>query len=170
MPVSGTRLYTLRSPTDSVRNNDRDDRDDKHGIQRYRAGCVRAFFTLPGHLAHYYSGQLAYLEVFAPFDASPSPFARMHSTRPDFDSRGRHRTIVVPVTEIVLACQLAPKLHLLEPGVELNCHTDVLAISQHFWFNHYYNHHLFLLLQRWWRRRPRLLERLYRHVARPPPV
>ncbi|KAG9106241.1 hypothetical protein FRC07_008895 [Ceratobasidium sp. 392] len=73
---------------------------DKHGIQRYRAGRVRAFFKLPGHLRDHYPGQLAYLEVFDAFDSAPSSFSRMHSTKPAFDSRGRRRTIVVPITEI----------------------------------------------------------------------
>ncbi|KAF8600368.1 hypothetical protein BDV93DRAFT_418149, partial [Ceratobasidium sp. AG-I] len=74
----------------------------------YRAGRVRAFFKLPGHLRDYYGGQLAYLEVFEAFDATPSSFSRMHSTKPALDSRNRRRTIVVPITEIVMACHLAP--------------------------------------------------------------
>ncbi|KAG8716653.1 hypothetical protein FRC08_009076 [Ceratobasidium sp. 394] len=141
---------------------------EKPNRLRYRAGRVRAFFTLPGHLRHYYSGQLAYLKVFAPFDAQPSPFARMHSTQPEFDSRNRRRTIVVPVTEIVLACHLVPKFHLLLPNTQLNARTDVFAVSQHFWFNNYYNHNLFLYLQHWWRRRPTLFSRLYQYVGRAP--
>ncbi|KAG9095093.1 hypothetical protein FRC06_010133, partial [Ceratobasidium sp. 370] len=139
-----------------------EDGEEKHGILRYRAGRVRALFTLPGHLRHYYPGQLAYLEVFAPFDASVSPFAKMHSTRPDFDSRNRRRTLVVPVTEIVMACHLVPKFHRLDEELKLTASTDLLAISRHFWLNNYYNHFFFQLVQHWWRRRPTLLARLLR--------
>ncbi|KAG8720797.1 hypothetical protein FRC08_018133 [Ceratobasidium sp. 394] len=141
-----------------------DNGEEKHGILRYRAGRVRALFTLPGHLRHYYSGQLAYLEVFAPFDASVSPFAKMHSTQPDFDSRNRRRTLVVPVTEIVMACHLAPKFHRLDEELQLTPSTDLLAVSKHFWLNHYYSHFFFQLVQHWWRRRPTLLERLLRYA------
>ncbi|KAF8595491.1 hypothetical protein BDV93DRAFT_574950 [Ceratobasidium sp. AG-I] len=132
----------------------------------YRAGRVRAFFTLPGHLRHHYGGQLAYLEVFDAFDTAPSSFSRMHSTKPAFDSRNRRRTIVVPITEIVMACHLAPKFNLTGSEVKLNCHTDALAVSPNFWFNHYYSHHIFLLVQHWWRRRPGLLDRLAQHIRR----
>ncbi|KAG8795568.1 hypothetical protein FRC12_012665 [Ceratobasidium sp. 428] len=141
--------------TQSWRSN-----EEKHGIMRYRAGRVRTFFTLPGHLQHHYLGQLAYVEVFSAFDASVSPFARMHCTQPDFDSRNRRRTLVIPVTEIALACHLAPKFHLLDPELRLTPQTDLFAISKNFWFNHYYNHYLFKLVQHWWRRRPGIFARL----------
>ncbi|CAE6467497.1 unnamed protein product, partial [Rhizoctonia solani] len=54
----------------------------------YRAGRVRAFFTLPENLRCFYSGPLAYLELFTPFDVSVSPFNKLHTTKPDFDSHG----------------------------------------------------------------------------------
>ncbi|KAG8726944.1 hypothetical protein FRC11_014180, partial [Ceratobasidium sp. 423] len=73
---------------------------EKHGLHRYRAGRVRALFTLPTHLSFFYSGQLAYIELFTPFDAHASPYTKLHSTRPDFDSRGLRQTLVIPVSDI----------------------------------------------------------------------
>ncbi|KAF8760050.1 Zn-finger protein [Rhizoctonia solani] len=108
----------------------RGDYQDKHGLQRYRAGRVRAFFTLPGHLLEYYSGQLAYIEVFRPFEATPaSPYGRMFSTAPELDARDRRRTIIVPVTEIIATCHLVPKFNQLDPGLRLDPYTDVFTGS-----------------------------------------
>ncbi|KAG9080059.1 hypothetical protein FRC06_007126, partial [Ceratobasidium sp. 370] len=134
------------------------DSEEKHGIHRYRAGRVRTFFTLPGHLQHYYSGHLAYIEVFGAFDTSVSPFGKMHSTKPDLDSRNRRRTLVIPVTDIVMACHLVPKFHRLDKDLRLTAHTDVFAISDHFWLNHYYNRFFYQLMQHWRRRQPGMLD------------
>ncbi|GAB1523800.1 hypothetical protein RhiTH_006950 [Rhizoctonia solani] len=139
----------------------RGDYQDKHGLQRYRAGQVRAFFTLLGHLLEYYSGQLAYIEVFRPFEATPaSPYGRMFSTAPELDARDRRRTIIVPVTKIIATCHLVPKFNQLDPGLRLDPYTDVLSIGRQFWLNHYYTHYIFLLIQHWQQRRPRPLDRL----------
>ncbi|QRV82984.1 hypothetical protein RhiJN_11000 [Ceratobasidium sp. AG-Ba] len=115
----------------------------------YRAARVRAFFTLPSNLRHYFSGQLAYLELFAPFDAGPSPFHGLYSSRYDFTSTGSRRTLVVPVTDIVLTCHLSPKFHRVSEGITLNNQTDIYAHCQHYWFNQYYTHYMFELLRHW---------------------
>ncbi|QRV76877.1 hypothetical protein RhiJN_19722 [Ceratobasidium sp. AG-Ba] len=155
--VWDTALYLERP--NQIRSNAED--REKHGIQRYRAGRVRSIFSLPGHIRHVYPGQLAYVEVFRPFEAIPaSPYGRMHSTAPELDARGRRRVLVIPVNKIVLACHLVPKFNQLEPDLRLDPYTDLLSIGRHFWFNHYYNHYLFLLIQHWRRRRPTWSERL----------
>ncbi|KAG9079690.1 hypothetical protein FS749_008310 [Ceratobasidium sp. UAMH 11750] len=159
-PVWDMALY-LEKPN---RLRSSEDVYKKHGLQRYRAGRVRAFFTLPAHLKYSFSGQLAYVEVFEPFDASASAFSGMHSTRPEYDSRNRRRTLVIPVSDIALACHLAPKFHLLDQELKLTPHTDLFAISQHFWLNQYYNHNFYRLIQHWRLRRPRMLDRLLQHV------
>ncbi|CAE7063586.1 unnamed protein product [Rhizoctonia solani] len=107
----------------------KNDTPEKHGVQRYRAGRVRAFFHLPAHIRFLHSGPLAYLELFAPFDTSVSPFSKLYSTRSDLGSNGLRRTLVVPVSDIVFACHLIPKFHLLSKGLDLHCHTDVLTHS-----------------------------------------
>ncbi|KAG9118352.1 hypothetical protein FRC07_007167, partial [Ceratobasidium sp. 392] len=136
----------------------------KHGIQRYCAGRVRALFTLPAHLTYMFSGLLAYVEVFAPFEASVSPFAGMHWTKHEYDARGRRRTLVIPISDIPLACHLTPKFHLLDEGVKLTTRMDLFAISKFFWLNHYYNHYFYRLIQHWQQRRPRMQDRLLRHI------
>ncbi|EUC54041.1 hypothetical protein RSOL_027710, partial [Rhizoctonia solani AG-3 Rhs1AP] len=141
-----------------------DDMYEKHGIERYRAGRVRAIFNLPAHLRLFYPGPLAYLEVFTPFDSTPSPFTRLHSTKFDFDSRGRRRTLVVPVSDIIFASHLVPKYHTID--FELHAYTDLLSVGEKFWLNHYYNHHMFQFIQHWRRRRPTLAERLRYNLQR----
>ncbi|CAE7232083.1 unnamed protein product [Rhizoctonia solani] len=145
------------------------DVDEKHGLHRYRPGRVRTFFKLPAHLQFYYPGQLAYLELFAPFDAQPSPFTKLHSTKLDFDSRDLRRTLVIPVSEIIFACHLVPKFHKLPPELELHAYSDLLAAGRTFWLNHYYNHHFYRLIQHWRRLRPGLRQRLIQHSQRSQP-
>ncbi|CAE6533029.1 unnamed protein product, partial [Rhizoctonia solani] len=144
----------------------REDQQEKHGIERYRAGRVRAFFTLPTNLQFFYPSQLAYIEVFTPFNASASPFTGLHATKPDCDSNGLRRTLVVPVSDIVFACHLVPKFQMLDSEIELHRYTDLLSIAPSFWLNHYYNYHFFQLIQHWKRRRSQLRERLIRNVQR----
>ncbi|KAF8604766.1 hypothetical protein BDV93DRAFT_440104 [Ceratobasidium sp. AG-I] len=127
-------------------------------------GRVHALFTLPGHISHMHSGQLAYVEVFKAFDASFSQFSGMHSTRPDYDSRGRRRTLVIPVSDIDLACHLVPKFHKLDPALQILPGMDLFPHSNYFWLNHFYNHYFYQLVQHWQRRRPTLRDRLLRLV------
>ncbi|QRV97816.1 hypothetical protein RhiJN_25835 [Ceratobasidium sp. AG-Ba] len=102
---------------------------EKYGIHRYRAGRVRAFFTLPPGLSRYYPGHLAYLELFTPFNAGSSPTHGLHSTSWDRTSTGARRTLVVPVSEIVFACHLSPKFHLLDKELKLNAKMDMLCVT-----------------------------------------
>lgn len=84
----------------------------------------------------------------------------MHATKPEFDSRNQHRTLVIPISEIMLACHLAPKFHLLDAELSLTADTDLLSVGKDFWLNHYSNHYLFQLIDHWRHRRPGLVERL----------
>lgn len=127
---------------------------------------MRAIFTLPANLTLLYSGPLAYVEVFKPFDASVSQFSGMHSTKPDYNSRDQRRTLVIPISDIFLACHLVPKFPKLGPGLTLTSDTDLLAVGNNFWFNHFYNHYLYQLVNHWWRPLPRvpLRDRLLVHI------
>jgi hypothetical protein len=131
-------------------------------------GRVRAFFTQPAHICHHHPTQLAYLELFAPFDMGTSPIHGLHSTRPEFSS-DKCRALVVPVTDIFLACHLSPKFHLLDQGLRLDRQTDLFAHSKHFWLNHYYTHYWHLLLRHWCRQpRPSALRtRLLNYMRNP---
>ncbi|KAG8731629.1 hypothetical protein FRC10_001590 [Ceratobasidium sp. 414] len=146
------------------------DAPEKHGIRRYRPGQVHAFFSLPAHIRHYYPGQLAYLELFSAINAGVSSFHGVNSTRVELTPSGRHRTLVVPVTDIVLACHLSPKFHMLDREVKLNSQTDLFTISKHFWINHFYSHHMYNVVQHW-RKQPAplvLRARLHLLIGRPP--
>ncbi|KAG8732610.1 hypothetical protein FRC11_012268 [Ceratobasidium sp. 423] len=145
------------------------DLHEKHGIERYRAGRVRAFFHLPAHIRYLYPGPLAYLELFTPFSAPISPFNKLNSTTLDFEPAGPRRTLVIPVSDIVLACHLIPKYHLLDKELQLHSGMDMLSISRQFWLNHYYNHHLYRLIQHWRHRRLKLQQRLLQNLQHDQP-
>ncbi|KAG9076112.1 hypothetical protein FRC06_009693 [Ceratobasidium sp. 370] len=102
---------------------------EKPNRSGYRPGRVRAFFSLPGHIRHQYPGQLAYLELFSAIDAGVSSFHGLNSTRVELTPSGRRRTLVVPVTDIVLACHLAPKFSMLDKELVLNSQTDLFVIT-----------------------------------------
>ncbi|KAG8740269.1 hypothetical protein FRC11_000316, partial [Ceratobasidium sp. 423] len=106
--------------------------EEKRGIERYRTGRVCAFFNLPEHIQFFYPGPLAYLELFTPFNTSVSPFNKLESTKPDLDSNGLRRTLVVPVSDIFFTCHLVPKFHLLSNDMELHSHADLLSKSRNF--------------------------------------
>lgn len=152
--------------SDTVLFTDQDRDVDKSGLHRklliitypplyakistgYRAGRVRAIFSLPSHLQSIYSGQLVYLELFNPFSkATPGPtrfYTTSHARHPD----GKRRTVVVPISDIVLTCHLAPLFYRLDPGYQLSSRCDLLADSRRFYFNHYYNRYLFALIEHW---------------------
>ncbi|KAG8685933.1 hypothetical protein FRC11_009821 [Ceratobasidium sp. 423] len=133
---------------------------EKHGIERYRAGCVCAIFTLPTTLQMYYPGPLAYLELFTPFGTHVSPYSSMHGTQPEFGNNGARRTLVLPVSDIFFACHLSPKFQLLDEHQELHSYSDLLSTARYFWLNHYYNHHIYQLIEHWRRCRQRLGQRL----------
>ncbi|KAG8794679.1 hypothetical protein FRC12_022574 [Ceratobasidium sp. 428] len=156
-----TALYREQPNRFSSRTGHAD--GEKHGMQRYRAGRIRAIFTLPGNLQRYYAGHLAYVEAFKAFDSNVSPFSKMWATQPDFDSRNRRRVLVMPVTEIDMACHLPPKFHRLPENLKLASCTDVTSVSPYFWLNHYSNHFIFQLVQHWWRTQP-TLPQLQRHI------
>ncbi|KAG8737181.1 hypothetical protein FRC10_008489 [Ceratobasidium sp. 414] len=116
---------------------------------RYRPGRVCAFFSLPVHICHYYPGQLAYLKLFSTIDAGISSFLGLNSTHIELTPSGRRRTLVVPVTDIILACHLSPKFHMLDKELKLNSQTDLFALSKHFWINHFYSHYMYHVVQHW---------------------
>ncbi|KAG9092814.1 hypothetical protein FRC06_011782, partial [Ceratobasidium sp. 370] len=94
----------------------------------YRPGRVHAFFSLPAHIRHYYPSQLAYLELFSAINAGISSFHSLNSTHVELTLSGCRHTLVVPVTNIILACHLSPKFHMLDKELQLNSQTDLFAI------------------------------------------
>ncbi|KAG8792140.1 hypothetical protein FRC12_007023 [Ceratobasidium sp. 428] len=119
------------------------------GLHRYRAGRVRAIFRLPERLHYLYSGELVYLELFAPFSASPIPNHSLYTTSVARASPGTRRGIVVPIQDLALACHLAPRFRRVPRGIGLDSRADLLNDTRHFFFNHYYNYYTFQLLRYW---------------------
>lgn len=116
----------------------------------YRAGRVRGIFSLPDRLRPLCPALLAYVELFTPFDdLAPSPH-RMHATSQAW-ADGRRRSLIVPVTSLVMSCHLAPSFGKLHDHVELGPHADVHNSGRHYFLNHYYNY-FFFLFTRYWRR------------------
>ncbi|KAG8793581.1 hypothetical protein FRC12_002296 [Ceratobasidium sp. 428] len=133
---------------------------EKNGLPRYRAARVRAIFGLPTHIQHFSPQRLAYVELFTPFTAYPvSPFHRMYATGPSMRSNGRRHSIVIPVTDFVLSCHLAPNFRHgfpEPPAGQLPTSTDSLSVSRLFFFNQHYNYYVFKLCEQWRRARARL--------------
>lgn len=119
------------------------------GLHRYRAGRVRAIFALPSTLQHYCDKPLAYVELFTPFSASVRPFHHMYTTSLSLSSDGKRRARIIPLTDIVGACHLAPQFHLLDDTINLNLRPDLLAVSRRFYFNHFYTRFLFWMVETW---------------------
>ncbi|KAG8777625.1 hypothetical protein FRC12_000284 [Ceratobasidium sp. 428] len=121
----------------------------KFGLPRYRATRVRAIFGAPAQFPHLSSHRLVYLELFTPFPASPSPFHRMHATERQLRSNGKRHCIVVPISNIVMSCHLAPNFQTLQPTTQLPTSINSLSLARRFWFNPYYNHFSFRLCEYW---------------------
>ncbi|KAF8594187.1 hypothetical protein BDV93DRAFT_529469 [Ceratobasidium sp. AG-I] len=88
----------------------------------------------------------------------------MHSTKPALNSRAQRRTLVTPITDIVMSCRLTPKFHQPDSDLRLSADTDLLTSEKEFWLDHSANHYVFQLIDHWRRRRPGLRGRLARQV------
>jgi hypothetical protein len=115
----------------------------------YRAGRVRALFSLPDRLQYLYSGPLAYVELFTTFDDPISSIHQMHTVSPDCQ-HGRRRSLIVPLSSIVMGCHLAPLFNQFNIE-QLDDSVDVLATGRRFFLNHFHNYFFFLFV-RYWRR------------------
>ncbi|KAG8768926.1 hypothetical protein FRC12_005271 [Ceratobasidium sp. 428] len=110
--------------------------DDGFGIARFRAGRVRAIFTLPPHLRYLCSKPLVFLDTYTPFSADPTHSHHLYRVTPShLDGTHAAAALVLPLTSIAMACHLAPDF-------------SSPRLDQHL-LNHYYNHFTFLLMVHW---------------------
>jgi hypothetical protein len=116
----------------------------------YRAGRVRVIFRLPNHLRYFYPHHLVHVELFGPFNPNPSPSHGLYSTSPALHD-GRRCLAIIPISDVVLACHLAPVYSFLSKDTRLDNFSDLLSIGRRFFFNHYASHFVFLFI-RYWRR------------------
>ncbi|KAG9079664.1 hypothetical protein FS749_008328 [Ceratobasidium sp. UAMH 11750] len=122
---------------------------EQFGIHRYRAGRVRAIFSLPPSFHYLYPHPLVYVELFRPISLSISPHHRMHSLSQLRAADGKRRAAVLSIFDFAASCHLAPQLKRLDPELPLRSLPDLFAHSQHFWFNHYYNRFIYRLIEHW---------------------
>ncbi|KAG8735038.1 hypothetical protein FRC11_003491, partial [Ceratobasidium sp. 423] len=118
------------------------------GLPRFRAGRIRAIFTLPQRLQVLHSGPLMYIEVFTPFKPDATRTHHLYSTSPAY-SDSHHAALILPLNALVLGCHLTPDFShtpVLLPGP----HTpERFTCDQHLLFNEFYNHFTYSLLARW---------------------
>lgn len=93
--------------------------------------------------------KFVFLELFKEFRSSPSPFHRMPTTAPQFRHNGKRHTIVVPITDVAMACHLAPQFKSLSAELRLHASLDILNLCPRFFLNPYYNYYTFMLLDHW---------------------
>ncbi|QRV76908.1 Zn-finger protein [Ceratobasidium sp. AG-Ba] len=112
------------------------------GLKRYRAGRVRAIFSLPRRLQHIHSGPLVYLDYFQPFEPDPTNTHAFFCTTP---VPGPRASLVVPLRWLGMACHLAP---------DFSSPPSPVTVRKRLLFNDYYNHFTFLLMTYWRRVAP----------------
>ncbi|KAG9079934.1 hypothetical protein FRC06_007298 [Ceratobasidium sp. 370] len=127
----------------------------------YRAGRVRAIFSLPKELAWLCSHPLISVELFNPFSPTTSPSHGLHTTSHVLTPGGKWRTAVVSIYDVAAACHLAPQCQKLGSEIELRLYPDLLDESRHFFLNHFYNHYIFGLVEHWQSARARAA--MWRH-------
>ncbi|KAG8706404.1 hypothetical protein FRC09_002431, partial [Ceratobasidium sp. 395] len=122
---------------------------EKDGLDRYRAGRVRAIFALPSHLQHISSRRFVYLELFSPFRAAISPFHRMRATSHSIRTNQKRITTVIPLSDVVMACHLAPNFKNVPLTSDAPPSIDPLSAFSRFHYNPYYNYYVHKLSEHW---------------------
>jgi hypothetical protein len=108
----------------------------KQPVLGYRTGHVRVIFHLPNHLCRFYPHQLVYIELFTPFNFKPISSHGLHTTSPALDA-GKRCAAVIPLTDVVLTCHLAPHYSFLPKDILLDFFSDLLSVGRRFFLNHY---------------------------------
>ncbi|KAG8738272.1 hypothetical protein FRC12_016817 [Ceratobasidium sp. 428] len=121
---------------------------EEFGLHRYRAGRVRVIFSLPSEFSWLCPHPLAYVELFTEFSRVITPFVGLNTTS-HFSSDGKRRVAIVPLTDLVAACHLAPQIRRLDRKISLKTMPDLLSVCGQFFFNHFYNHFIFGLVEHW---------------------
>lgn len=75
----------------------------------------------------------------------------MYTTFPSYTPEGQRQTIVIPISDIVLACHIAPRFprNDSELPVQLNSRIDILSVRMTFFFNHYASYYIYKLVEHW---------------------
>ena len=113
----------------------------------YRAGRVRAIFTLTPHVYPVFPHPLAYVELFAPFGEANNVHGMHATSHSHFE--GKRRATLIPIVDIALACHLAPRFRFLPEDTSLTSKSDLLSEGTKFFLNHYHTHHTRHLIEYW---------------------
>ncbi|KAG8731170.1 hypothetical protein FRC10_001977, partial [Ceratobasidium sp. 414] len=120
---------------------------DVFGIARFRAGRVRAIFTLPPRLRGLYSDPLVYLDVYSPFTLDATDSHRLYQTSCAHSNGDRAQdSMVLPLRCLAMACHLAPDF------------SSRPTFDRAHFLNNFYNHFTFLWMVYWRRSHPGRLE------------
>ncbi|KAG9100406.1 hypothetical protein FS749_015427 [Ceratobasidium sp. UAMH 11750] len=119
------------------------------GLTRYRAGRVRAMFTLPPDLQHLYPRPLAYVELFTSFVPDPTTRCLYQTSHAYYD--GCRASMIVPVACLAMACYLAPDLSSLSTPAGRFDVSSPAYTGRNFVFNDFYNYYTHLLMAYWQR-------------------
>lgn len=117
-------------------------------LSGYRAARVRVIFQLHPDFHDIFAGHLVYLELFRKFsDSAPRPHC-LHSLSP-WTRNGRRVAVVVPLSQIRMACHITPRYRTLDPAVHIDSRTDLLSICPSFYLNRYSSYWFNALTEHW---------------------
>jgi hypothetical protein len=109
-----------------------------------------------------YSGPLVYVELFKSFSYTASPFLCLNQVSASFSPAGKHESAVSLVTNLTLACHIAPQFSVLEEkGTLLMLQIDLLDVLHRFFYNPYYDYYSYLLAEHWWKHQARASGKKY---------
>ncbi|KAG8732937.1 hypothetical protein FRC11_009933 [Ceratobasidium sp. 423] len=121
------------------------------GLQRYCPARVLVIFELPRHLRKQYSQVMAYVELFDEFSSNIPEQHGLPITEP-LRHDDQPVRIVVPVTDLRLACHLVPDYASLRqqfPDSRWDSSSDMLSIAHRFFLNRHVNYYFFALMDHW---------------------
>ncbi|KAH7312778.1 hypothetical protein B0J17DRAFT_585007 [Rhizoctonia solani] len=121
---------------------------DRTGIHRYRPGRIKVIFELP-HTAHPACPEpLVYIELFGSPSTNPTWNLGLFTTTRSLVQRQR-AAMIVRLSEIRMACHLAPKYSSQEPNTSLTAASDSLQIFKTFYINIFSSHFCYQLVRYW---------------------
>jgi hypothetical protein len=115
----------------------------------YRAARVRAIFELPPHLQHLHPDKLVYIDWMNNFPLRPAKYINQFTAYCTFDSAGKQKSSVVPLSAIHLSCHLAPDYGSLDPAIELEVDTEIFALCRRFYLNDFGSYFIYELMRHW---------------------
>ncbi|KAF8593671.1 hypothetical protein BDV93DRAFT_460569 [Ceratobasidium sp. AG-I] len=121
------------------------------GLHQFEAGRIKTIFKVPRHLSEVCDQKLAYVELFRPFSQLTRGPTGLYTTR-HATIDNKRQALVIPLSDIVMTCQLTPQYHMMEPDLRVTSSTDLLSEFDQFYLNKYSSHFMFAVLEHWRKR------------------